>query len=101
MTAEEVKAFVECEIAGQWSVTNDHLCDLRKCVIEPVKRSYETRVGIIELWLVLEEDPDECDGYKIVFDEEKHVFGLACPGISGRDFFLGPYGSFLTTFAAM
>jgi hypothetical protein len=56
---------------------------------------------MVELWLVLEERPDQRNGYKIVFDESRGDFGLACPGIAGHDIFLGCYGSFWTTFEAM
>ncbi len=34
----------------------------------------------IELWLVLEEDPDTRNGYKIIHDEKEKMFGLATPG---------------------
>jgi hypothetical protein len=70
-----------------------------------VKCRYEDttprKLGMIELWLVLEEDPVNRNGYKIAFDEERGDFGLACPGIDGHEIFLGWYGSFWTTFEAM
>ncbi len=106
MTSDKLRAIVESEIAGNWDLTNAHGCDLRRCVIPPVINRFENfgKPGgkdFVELWVVLEEDPDGCNGYKIVYDEEFAKFGLACPGKSGQDAYLGLYGSFLETFDAM
>jgi hypothetical protein len=105
MTSAEIRATVEREIAGDWSRTNAHRCDLRRCLVNPEKRRFQdespVRAGMIELWVVLEELPASCDGYKIVYGEERRLFGLACPGIAGHEVFLGWYGTFLETFEAM
>jgi hypothetical protein len=57
---------------------------------------------LIELWIVLEEIPEQNTGYKIVFDENIRQFGLAYNDsqIMESDF-LGIYGSFLDTLKAM
>jgi hypothetical protein len=105
VTAEELRARIEAEIAGDWSRTNDHACDLRRCLVAPVKKPFEHEVDpsrTVELWLVLEEDPVACDGYKVVYDEATNKFGLACRFISGRDGHLGANGeTFLEAFDAM
>jgi hypothetical protein len=105
MTSEEVRAIVESEIAGDWSRTNPHASALRRCLISPVKRSFEDfdlfQRGMVELWVVIEGFPDERRGYKIVYDEEHRNFGLACMGNKGHEFYLGPYGSFIKTFEMM
>ncbi len=53
------------------------------------------------LWLVLEENPDQRNGYKVVYSEEKGMFGLAVRQADGTDWFLGGYGSFLDAYDAM
>ena len=49
---------------------------------------------------MLEEYPENKDGYKIVFDEDMKQFGLATPG-KCIDLFIGYYGSFLQTLEGM
>ena len=109
MDAEAVRELIEREVAGDWSLTNLHGCDLRRCLVRPELREYDDCGGgrplvepypVIRLWLVLEETPEDHDGYKIVFGEEAGMFGLAVPG-SPRDVFIGYYGSFLDTYRGM
>jgi len=109
MTAEAVRELVEREIAGDWSRTNAHGCDLRRCLVPPELREYDDCGGgrplvepypVIRMWLVLEETPEDRDGYKIVYGEEAGMFGLAVPG-TARDVFIGYYGSFLDTYRGM
>ena len=66
MTGEAVRELVEQEIAGEWSLTNLHGCDLRRCLVSPKLREYDDSGGgrplvdpppVIRLWLVLEETP--------------------------------------------
>jgi hypothetical protein len=105
MTADDVRAIVEREIAGNWGVTNDHGCDLRRCLVLPTKKPYENSFKpgeYLELWLVLEENPENpSSGYKIVFDEDRRDFGLAIVDEEGRGLFIAAYGSFLNTFKGM
>lgn len=104
MEASEITGMIEHEIGGDWSLSNAHGVDLRRCLVEPTRRVYENsfRQGeMIELWLVLEEVPDDQSGYKIVFDEGSRMFGLATSNVGGPDVFLGNYGSFLETLEAM
>ena len=105
MTAEGVRELIEREVAGDWSLTNLHGCELRRCLVLPVLQEYDDcRVvepyPVIRLWLVLEEVPDDRSGYKIVYGEEAGMFGLAVRG-TGRDVFIGYYGSFLDTYRGM
>jgi len=108
MTPEEVSALIENEIAGNWSQTNWHGCDLRRCLVTPELRDYDDRGApppvdpphVVKMWLVLEEVPEDRSGYKIVYNGEVGMFGLAVPG-SPRDVFIGFYGSFLETYAGM
>ena len=109
MTAEAIRQRVESEIAGDWSLTNAHGCDLRRCLVSPEVREYDDCGGgrplaeptpVVRMWLVLEERPEDRDGYKIVYGPEAGMFGLAVAG-SPRDVFIGYYGSFLEAWRAM
>jgi hypothetical protein len=109
LAAEDVPMLVEREIAGDWTRSNAHGCDLRRCLVWPELRDFEDFGGgrpprdppsMIPLWLVLEESPEDRGGYKIVFDEAANKFGLAIPG-SPRDVFIGHYGSFLGAYRSM
>ena len=110
MTSESVRELVEREIAGEWPLTNAHGCDLQQCLVAPALREYEDcgsgrplvdPLPSIKLWLVLEENPDDCSGYKVVFGEDSGMFGLAMSNATGRDVFLGFYGTFREAYSAM
>jgi len=110
MKSESIREMVEREIAGEWSLSNAHGCDLQRCLVSPELREYEDCGGgrplvdprpLITLWLVLEEHPDDCSGYKIVFGEGSGMFGLATSNTTGGDVFLGFYGTFREAFGAM
>lgn len=109
MTPEAIRSLIEREVAGNWSLTNLHGCDLRRCLVSPELKEYDDCGGgrplvepypVIYLWLVLEELPDDPDGYKIVYGEQTGMFGLAVSG-SARDIFIGYYGTFLETYESM
>jgi hypothetical protein len=109
MTAEAVRELVEREVAGDRSLTNAHGCDLRRCLVPPELREYDDCRGgrplvkpypVIRLWLVLEAAPENRSGYKIVYDPEAGLFGLAVRG-APRGVFLGYYGSFLDAYRGM
>ena len=104
MSSAEVADLVAAEIGGDWSLSNAHGVDLKKCLVTPVRRVYEDSFkegSTVELWLVLEELPADGSGYQIVFDESARRFGLATSSRSGRDVFLGLYGNFIETLEAM
>lgn len=105
MKPSEIIKIIEKEIEGNWSIPNPHHIDLRKClVVPPVKQVYDDSFNegkTIQLWLVLEEVPEDKSGYKIVFDEKTKMFGLATPGFHGLDGFIGFYGTFLKTLMSM
>ena len=102
-TPEAIKALVEEEIAGDWSMTNAHGVDLRKSLVDPIRQEYLSwDRHRVDLWLVIEEDPIKRNRYKIVFDSRNGKFGLATSSVSDeKDIFLGYYGSFIQTFKAM
>lgn len=106
MMPAEVRAIVESEIDGDWSRSNSHRVDLRKCVVRPRKVACRNTFPKLnggkplDLWIVLEERPGTKDGYLIVFDEQRKVFGLADWG-GETPAFIGYYGSFLNTLQGM
>jgi len=98
---------IEREIAGDWSRTNDHGCDLHHCLVQPRLLEYfgcnkpSEPDRILPLWLVLEEAPESKDGYQVVYSEEVGMFGLAsADGVNGATFF-GYYGTFLEAYQGM
>jgi hypothetical protein len=104
MTAPEISEIIEREIDGNRSPSNAHGVDLRRCLVAPVKQAYQDSFKegeTIELWLVLEEVPENKSGYKIVFDEQTRMFGLAMSVVDQPDMFLGFYGTFLETLEGM
>src|SRR5262245_14295045 len=106
MTSAEVRRIVEAEIGEDWSRTNLHKTDLRRCLIEPRKhRCRNTFPKMdegrpLDLWIVLEEFPREKRGYLIVFDDQTQRFGLADWEESGP-VFLGFHGTFINTLEGM
>ncbi len=104
MKASEISNIIMREINGNWSLSNAHGVDLKLCLVTPTKQIYDDSFNqneTLELWLVLEEIPENNSGYKIVFDEKTTIFGLATSGFQERDVFLGFYGSFLETLESM
>ncbi|HUL23766.1 MAG TPA: hypothetical protein VLZ10_20085 [Thermodesulfobacteriota bacterium] len=103
MNAEEVTELVNQAIGNRWEQSNAHGVNLRTCLVKPEKKTYMHLITgeTLDLWLVLEEDPKERKGYKIVFDETDQQFGLAMTEISGINLYLGPYGTFMETLESM
>ena len=101
MTSEEVLRLIENEIAGNWTRSNAHGVDLRRCLLRPPRKQVFEDLGgtKIELWRVLDENPG--GGYSIVFDEEEGSYGLATEDIRRGWVFIGYYGTFLETLENM
>lgn len=77
MTRKEITQIIEREINGDWSISNAHGCDLQKCLIRPKKRKLIYGSQIKDYWIVLEENIETLEGWKVFFDEETKKFGLA------------------------
>ena len=106
MTSAEVRAIVESELAGDWSQSNSHGVDLKRCIVEPRKVVCRNTFPMLKggrslhLWIVLEETPGKNDGYLIVFDDPQGKFGPAV--WDGKTaVFLGFHGSFVKTLQGM
>ena len=78
MKPKEISKLIEKEIDGDWSISNWHGCDLKKCLIRPKKRKLLTQHSEVkEYWIVLEEDPIDLEESKVYFNDENMIFGLA------------------------
>ena len=105
MNSEDIAQIVLKEIGDDWNHSNHHGVELRKCLVQPQKMCFYLDTNSEkqeEYWLVLEDIPEDGSGYKIVFDENTSMFGLATSDVkSNRNYFIGLYGNFLETVDAM
>lgn len=111
MTNKEVASTVREQIGDDWSKSDSHRVDLSRCLVSPTKinviaRSVQdgkTSDAVIGVWLVLEEDVRNRDGYKIIFEEAANRFGLASPGFPSDAYpiLVGWYSDFMTAFEGM
>ena len=76
MKPKEISKLIEKEINGDWSISNAHNCDLKKCLIRPKKRKIRFFREIKEVYIVSGEEPQTLKGYKVFFDDETKKFGL-------------------------
>lgn len=100
MTLKEISKLIEKEINGDWSISNMHICDLKKCLIRPKRRKVQFFSEAREVWIVLEENPETLDGYKVFFDEQNNKFGLA-DGSEPYGYVCNTHDTFLAAFKAM
>jgi hypothetical protein len=106
VTSAEVRSIVEHEIGDNWSQSNAHQVNFRKCLVQPKKvpcrNTFPQLNGgnPLDLWIVLEETPGKRDGYLIVYDERQCEFGLAVWD-GDTPVFIGFYGDLLTTLFRM
>jgi hypothetical protein len=111
MNAQSVRKLVESQIGDSWSTTNHHGVDLRTAVVTPQKitviertvRNGKLRDHLVNVWLVLIENPELETGYRIVLRDTDKMFGLASEGFPGdeRLVLCGWYGDFISTFEGM
>jgi hypothetical protein len=103
MTKDEIKEIIKNELEDEADHKNVFGLDLTKCIIEPIKQKYKDShdsTDIYELWTVLEESADG-NGYKIYFEEETKMFGLAIKSDTDELIDIGNYGTFLKTLYSM
>ncbi len=103
MTSEDIKQIIKTELKTEPDINNVFGLDMSVCLIEPIKQKYKNSndaTEIYELWTVLEETADKT-GYKLFFDEEENMFGLAIKSDNDELINIGLYGSFLKTLYSM
>lgn len=104
LTPKQISQLIEKEINGDWSISNAHGCDLKKCLIRPKKRTLNFHNEIREAWIVLEEDPINLDGFMVYFDLETNRFGLAERSVSTGAYYgfvCNSHNTFLAAFKSM
>lgn len=111
MDASEIQRLVHSQIGRAGDATNLHGVDLRNAlvppqltrVIERTVRAGKTHDSVIEVWLLLIEDPESGKGYRIVAEKDGSSFGLASEGFPSDQHLVlsGWYGDFMTAFEAM
>lgn len=108
MTSEEVVEIVRSKIGDAWDESNLHGCDLRTGLVKrPCGTEFDINLlgGVRRrgrLWIVFEQAPRQPTGYKIVFDDNSRMFGLATPGHAGElPVCISMYNSFFDAFHAM
>jgi len=111
MNANQIQYIVTSEIGDAWGTTNYHGVDLRKALVHPQQvKVIERQVDdgkftdrLVDVWIVLIEEPDVGTGYRIVASEDGKKFGLASEGFETDEHLVlcGWYGDFLSTFRAM
>jgi hypothetical protein len=111
MESAAVSSLVREQIGGRESLPNSHGIDIRHCLTTPTiikvihrkVKNGQIEDSIETVWLVLEEDPVAKGGYKIVFSEDRGLFGLASVGFANNPYpvLCGYYGDFPTTLASM
>jgi hypothetical protein len=111
LDAEQVRRIVIDAIGDSWDAPNAHGVDLREALVPPslikviqqTVHEGEIHDTVIDAWLVLIENPESGDGYRIVANADGSDFGLAIQG-SSKDaplFLCGWYGDFVNTLEAM
>ena len=78
--------------------------NIDKFLIEPKLEEYigsSDRNDIFEVWTVLQEVPNERNGYTIFYDPEEKSFGLGLYTSDDQLMHIGIYGSFTDTLNSM
>ena len=103
MTPLELTRIIEDDIKRAGSAFTWQGRSLSECLREPSKQRFlnsHNNDEPEELWFVFEEGPQPSEGYKVVYDEELEMFGLAVNGIT-EPVLIGLYGGFVETLNSM
>lgn len=103
MTAARIKEIINDSLKSEPDMKNVDGLDLTECLIEPLKQKYKDSndaTEVYELWTVFEEKKDG-SGYKIYYDEESGLFGLAVQSDGEELIAIAEYGDFLNTVYAL
>ena len=101
MTPDEVARIIEDDLKRNCLNWNGR--PFRDCLRTPEKVRVGNPLGeggTEEVWLVFEESATPEKGYRVVFDEEAGLFGLAVPGTPNL-VVIGLYGGFVKTLQSM
>lgn len=109
MTSNEVQELIKIELKSKDNRSDaalGHGLDLNQWLLAPtrIKVMHSFKNELVEVWMVLEEDPIKKEGYKIIYSEEEELFGLAVCASERDDAIptlIGFYGGVLDTLYAM
>lgn len=92
----QIKELIASEIKGNFSITNLHGVDLKKCLVEPFRQIFEKsfREGeFVELFVILKEHPQTSEGYLVELPRQYRTpnLSLKISGIHLETASLAPY----------
>src|SRR6476659_10243453 len=94
MGPKDIVQMIEKEIGDDWSFSNAHQCNLRKCLVRPKRRKSVPFDGAArDMYVVLEENPETHEGCNVIFDDASGRFGLG-QLTNSHNFVLGFHDSF-------
>jgi hypothetical protein len=101
-----IKARIDSDLNGNYSYINAHNVDVRRCLVEPYPVVYhhelDSKDPLVDLYVVLKEDPVGDSGYQIVYNPAYESFGLAASGCGGAPgIYMGSYGDFFNALKCM
>ncbi len=100
----QIKQIIQLEVKGDFTISNLHGVDLKKCLVEPYLEILEDSFNegqTIQMYVVLKEHPESDEGYQIVYDPTEKMFGLSIQGKGQYRVFLGYDGTFLESLQGM
>jgi hypothetical protein len=89
MTASELSRLIQEQLeTSPLPGPHPHGVDLKRALVAPRKiTAIDRRVvrgqiqdEVVEVWLVLHENPEDSESYRIVYSEKRNCFGLATSG---------------------
>ena len=102
ITNEQLNLKVLEEINENWDLENPHGINLKESLIFPeIIQCSHGDDKLYQYWLVLTEIPNSTEGYKIIYDDESGLFGLAYSQKDKVPTHIGLYGSFIETLMSM
>jgi hypothetical protein len=93
MTSAEIVEIIKTELQVEPDMKNVFGLDLAKCLIIPTRQKCKNANDSTDIYEVLEETEDGI-GYKIYFDKDSKIFGLAIKSDKDELIDIGGYGGF-------
>lgn len=103
MTSDEISRIIAEDLRSASTQLAWYGRPLEECLLTPRRMPFFSSLQDEEpedLWLVFEERPTPGEGYRVVFDEDLRMFGLATSG-ADKPVLIGLYGSFVETLNSM
>ena len=103
MDASTITEAISEELRAAGNPTRVAGIDIHACLVSPTLQRFKAHppgAPDWQLWVVLEEYPDQQSSYKVAYDPESGEFCLAI-GKQPAATYVGHYGSFLEALAAM